>query len=151
MRVVIQRVLSGRVEVAGEAVGSVGRGLVLFVGLEKGDTDRELAWMAKKIAGLRVFEDAQEKMNLALGDIAGAGVLAVPNFTVAGSCAKGRRPSFDGAMPPDAARTAFDRFVELLRGEGPTVETGLFGADMRVHVENDGPITLVVGSPDASA
>ncbi len=143
MRVVVQRVSAGGVVVAGETVGAIGAGLVLFVGIASGDTDEHLSWMAGKVAGLRVFEDADQKMNLDAA-LVSASILAVPNFTVAGDCRKGRRPSFDGAMAPELARPAFDRFVEMLRRTGLPVETGVFGAEMDVTLTSDGPITLVL-------
>lgn len=127
--------------------GSIGRGLVVLLGVEVRDTPAEAAWMAAKIAGLRVFEDAGGKMNLGLDEV--GGVLLVPNFTVAGSAAKGRRPDFMNAMRPPEAAGMFERVRDLLRSAGVTVETGEFGADMRVELVNDGPVTLVVESPGA--
>ena len=143
MRVVVQRVSAGRVVVGGETIGAIDAGLVCFVGIEAADTDDHLAWSAQKIAGLRVFEDDRGKMNLAPRDVH-ASILAVPNFTVAGDCTKGRRPSFDHAMHPDRAREMFSRFIELLCDTGVPVETGAFGAEMDVTLTSDGPITLVI-------
>jgi D-aminoacyl-tRNA deacylase len=143
MRVVVQRVSSASVLVDGETIGAIGAGLALFVGLEKDDDEATLAWMSEKIVGLRVFEDAAGKMNLDLAS-AGASILAVPNFTVAGSCAKGRRPSFDSAMEPRSASGMFDGFVERLRRLGAPVETGRFGAEMGATLTSDGPVTFVI-------
>ena len=145
MRVVLQRVSRGAVRVAGETVGEVGRGFVVLVGFAPGDTDDTLAWMADKILQLRVFSDAEDKMNLALADV-GGGVLVVSQFTLYGDAAKGRRPSFIGAAPPEQARALYERFVALLReraGDVP-VATGLFQAMMDVELVNEGPVTLML-------
>src|SRR5689334_3339968 len=114
MRVVVQRVSAASVVVAGEPIAAIGRGLLLLVGFAPADGDAELAWMARKLAGLRIFADATGQTNAALGDVAGS-VLAVPNFTLLADCRKGRRPSFAGALAPDAGAPLFDRFVEQLR------------------------------------
>ncbi|GJQ31103.1 MAG: D-aminoacyl-tRNA deacylase [Phycisphaerae bacterium] len=145
MRTVVQRVTSASVVVEGRAVAEIGRGLLALVGLEAGDDDATLAWTAEKLAFLRVFEDGAGKMNLAAGEIGGS-ILLVPNFTVAGSAAKGRRPSFDGAMKPDQARPMFERLVEAVRAHGVPVQAGVFGADMAVTLVNDGPVTLILDS-----
>ncbi len=145
MRAVVQRVHEARVEVAGQVVGAVGRGLCAFVGTGEGDDDRDLAYVADKIAHLRVFTDDAGKMNRSVRDIEG-GVLAVSQFTVYGNTRKGRRPSFARAMHPAEARRAYDRFVGLLRDRGLAVQTGEFGADMRVLVDNDGPVTILIDS-----
>ena len=143
MRVVLQRVSSARVRVAGETVGEVGKGFLVLAGFASGDTDEALAWMADKILQLRVFADAEDKMNLALADV-GGGVLVVSQFTLYGDASKGRRPSFIGAAPPDQARALYDRFVALLRERAGAVPvaTGRFGAMMDVELVNDGPVTL---------
>ena len=145
MRVVLQRVSSARVRVAGETVGEVGRGFVALAGFAPGDTDAELGWMADKILQLRVFSDAEDKMNLALADVHG-GLLVVSQFTLYGDAGRGRRPSFIGAAPPDQARALYDRFVTLLRERagGIPVATGRFGAMMDVELVNDGPVTLIL-------
>jgi D-tyrosyl-tRNA(Tyr) deacylase len=143
MRVVVQRVAEAEVAVAGEIVGRIGHGVVALVGLARGDREDDLAWMARKAAGLRIFADPAGAMNLALGDVGGA-VLAVSQFTLLGDCSKGKRPSFAAAMPPADAARAFDRFVELLAAEALAVATGRFGAAMRVRLVNDGPVTLVL-------
>lgn len=142
MKVVLQRVSEARVR-AGDREAAIGRGYLLLVGLEVGDTESACAWMAAKIAGLRVFEDDAGKLNLGLAEVGGE-ALAVSQFTLAGSVARGRRPSFDQAMPPEAARTLFQRFVALLAGEGVTVSTGYFQEHMAVSLVNDGPVTLVI-------
>ncbi len=156
MRCVVQRVKSADVRVtdadgATREVGRIGAGLVVLAGLAKADTQRELAWMSEKIANLRIFEDAQGRMNLSVRDT-GGGVLVVPNFTVVGDAGKGRRPSFDGAMAPEQASGVFDAFVALVRaaaGAGVAVATGEFRAMMAVTLVNDGPVTIVVESPGA--
>ena len=143
MRIVVQRVCSASVVIDDEAIASIGQGLVLFVGIEAGERGEDMAWCAAKVRGLRVFEDDAGKMNLDAAAV-GASILAVPNFTVAGSVERGRRPSFDTAMQPALATEHFDRFVALLREGDVPVETGRFGAEMHVSLTSDGPITLVV-------
>lgn len=143
MRVVLQRVSEARVTVHGDMVGSVGRGLLLLVGIAPGDGPAELAWMAKKVVGLRIFPDAEGRMNRSLLDVDG-GILAISQFTLYGDCRRGRRPSFVGAAPPDLASPLYDRFCELLEAEGVPVGRGIFGADMAVSLVNDGPVTLVL-------
>lgn len=142
MKLVIQRVSSAAVRVEGETVGSIGLGLMVLVGLEKSDGEVEVEKAARRLATLRVFEDDQGKMNRGLDEVSGK-VLAVSQFTLAGSIRKGRRPSFDGAMPGSEAEPFFDRFVEHLRGHGIEVETGVFGAMMDVELVNNGPVTLL--------
>ncbi|MCU0233646.1 MAG: D-aminoacyl-tRNA deacylase [Thermoanaerobaculales bacterium] len=139
---VIQRVSRAEVRVEGAAVGRIARGLLLLVGLERGDGERQIERAAKRVATLRVFTDDEGRMNRGLDEIGGA-VLAVSQFTVAGSIRKGRRPDFDRALPGELAEPMFERFVELLRNEGAAVETGVFGALMEVELVNDGPVTLI--------
>ena len=121
--------------------GSIGRGYLLLVGITHDDTEEKAAWMAEKVAGLRLFADSEDKMNLALADVAGE-VLAVSQFTLYGDAAKGRRPSFIDAARPEVAQPLYERFVRMLREKGLTVETGEFGAMMDVELVNDGPVTL---------
>lgn len=143
MKVVLQRVGAASVTVEGETVGSCGRGLLLLVGIGPEDDVQTLAWMAKKVVGLRIFPDEQGRMNHDVRDV-GGGVLAVSQFTLYGDCRKGRRPSFVGAAPPELASPLYDRFCELLEAEGVPVGRGLFGADMQVDLQNDGPVTLIL-------
>ncbi len=141
MRLILQRVRSAAVSVAGEVVGEIGSGLLVFVGIERGDGLDQVRAAAEKLAGLRVFEDGAGKMNLDLATVGGA-FLVVSQFTLAGSIAKGRRPSFDRAAPPEEARPLVEALVEDLRGRGFQVETGRFRAHMEVSLVNDGPVTL---------
>ena len=143
MKACVQRVLSGKVVVNGETVGEIGKGLVVLIGFEKGDLKSYVEKMAKKIVGLRIFEDSAGKMNLSVKDVGGE-VLAVPNFTLAADCKKGRRPSFQSSEEPIKAEEMFNLFVEKCREEGVPVKTGIFGADMKVHIVNDGPVTFVL-------
>lgn len=145
MRAVVQRVSSARVEVAGKPVGSIGTGLLAFVGVARDDVDDDARITASKIAGLRVFNDDDGAMNRSLLDV-GGGVLAVSQFTLYGDVRKGRRPSFVDAAPGETARPLFDRVVELLRRDGIAVETGVFGASMQIELTNDGPVTILIDS-----
>ena len=143
MRVVLQRVSRAAVRIDGQTVGEIGRGFVVLVGFAPADTEPALAWMADKIVGLRLFADADGKMNLPLGEVGGA-LLVVSQFTLYGDASKGRRPSFVDAAPPAQAEALYDRFVVLLRERQLPVETGRFGAMMDVELVNDGPVTLVL-------
>ena len=144
MRVVLQRVSEASVTIDGEVVGRVGRGHLLLVGFREGDGEDELVWMLEKVLGLRVFPDAEGKMNLGLEEI-GGDLLIVSQFTLYGDTRKGRRPSFVHAAHPDVAIPLYERFVELARERAPgAVETGRFGARMEVALVNDGPVTLVL-------
>jgi D-tyrosyl-tRNA(Tyr) deacylase len=145
MKVVLQRVKEARVDVDGKTVGRIGRGVCLLVGVEKGDGEADAEFLAKKTVELRIFPDADGKMNLSLVE-AGGEVLAVSQFTLAASVRKGRRPSFDGAEEPGRAAELFDYFVGALEALGVTVETGVFQALMDVHILNDGPVTFVLDS-----
>lgn len=146
MRVVVQRVGSARVEVGGEAVGRIGRGLLLLVGVEPADGDTDIAWLCGKIARLRIFPDDSGVMNRSLAEIGGE-ALAVSQFTLFASTRKGNRPSWSRAAPPPVAEPLFERFVASLAAElGRPVPTGRFGADMQVHLVNDGPVTLCLDS-----
>jgi len=145
VRVVVQRVSRAEVRIGGKSVGKIGVGFVILAGFAPADTDATLAWMADKLLGLRVFGDAEGKMNLALSDVGGA-LLVVSQFTLYGDVKKGRRPSFVDAAPPELAIPLYERFVALLRerGAGMRVETGEFGAMMEVELVNDGPVTLML-------
>lgn len=127
--------------VHGRVTGRIARGLLLLVAFTHGDGETQVAWMAEKVLGLRIFSDADEKMNLALADIAGA-LLVVSQFTLYGDAQKGRRPSFVDAARPEQAIPLYQRFIESLRASGAGVETGEFGAAMEVELVNDGPVTL---------
>ena len=143
MKACVQRVLSGKVVVSGETVAEIGKGLVVLIGFEKGDLKSYVEKMAKKVVELRIFEDSSGKMNLSLKDVKGE-LLVVPNFTLAADCRKGRRPSFQSSEEPSKAEEMFNLFVEKCREEGVLVQTGIFGADMKVHVVNDGPVTFIL-------
>jgi D-tyrosyl-tRNA(Tyr) deacylase len=145
LRAVVQRVVSARVEVAGEVTGAIEHGLVAFVGAAEADTPADLDYVVGKVVGLRVFPDAAGKMSRSLADTGGA-LLIVSQFTVFGDVRRGLRPSFDGALEPVAAERLYDEFVRQARSRGIRVETGRFRADMRVFVENDGPVTILVDS-----
>jgi D-tyrosyl-tRNA(Tyr) deacylase len=146
MKMVIQRVSRAQVRVRDRIVGEIGTGLLALVGLERGDGDRQIERAARRLQSLRVFSDPDGRMNLGLDEVGGA-VLAVSQFTLAGSIKKGRRPGFDRALPGDQAEPLFDRFVGLLRRGGVRVETGVFGAMMDVELVNDGPVTLIWDDP----
>ena len=141
----MQRALRARVEVEGQIVGAIERGLVAFVGAGDGDDDADAAYLANKVVGLRVFPDDTGKMTLALGDVGGE-LLAISQFTVYGDVRRGLRPSFDAAMEPVRAEELYERFIADARGRGVRVATGRFRADMKVFVENDGPVTILVDS-----
>lgn len=144
MKTVVQRVSEASVSIEGRAVASIGRGFVVLAGFHRDDTEAELAWMARKVASLRVFEGADGHMTDSLAAVDGD-ILVVSQFTLYGNCRKGARPSFDKSAPPEAAHALYDRFVELLRAEAPgRVETGEFQAMMNVSLVNDGPVTLVI-------
>ena len=141
MRVVLQRVSRAEVRVGERVTGAIGKGFMLLVGFTHTDTESAVAWMADKVSGLRLFTDAEGKMNLGLDDVGGA-VLVVSQFTLYGDAQKGRRPSFIDAARPEVAIPLYERFVAMLRERGLRVETGEFGAMMDVELVNDGPVTL---------
>ena len=144
MRIVLQRVARARVTVEGRVTGEIGRGYLILAGFRADDDDEKLRWMAEKLVGLRLFPDADGKMNLELGEVEG-GLLVVSQFTLYGDARKGRRPSFVEAAPPDRAIPLYERFVEILREVAPgPVETGEFGAMMDVELLNEGPVTLIL-------
>lgn len=145
MRAVIQRVAEAAVTVDGERVGAIGQGLLVFVGVADGDGPTDIEYMASKIAGLRIFRDADGRMNLSVSDVGGA-VLVVSQFTLLGDVRRGRRPAFDGAAPPAAARTIYDALILRMRDDGIAVASGRFQADMDVSLVNDGPVTILLDS-----
>jgi D-tyrosyl-tRNA(Tyr) deacylase len=147
MRIVVQRVASASVTVGGETVGAIGRGLLLLVGVTHDDTEADAKWMADKIAGLRIFEDDAGKMNLSVLDVGGS-VLSVSQFTLYGDCRKGRRPNFMEAARPEQAEPLYETLNRHLREHGLVVETGRFGAMMRVSLVNDGPVTLILDTSE---
>ena len=141
MRACIQRVSHARVAVGSEIVGEIGRGVVVLLGIAGTDTDAELTWLADKIVGLRIFEDAEAKMNYSLSDMEGE-ILVVSQFTLYGDCRKGRRPSFISAAPPEMAEAIYKRFVAQLEEKGIPTATGRFRTHMDVELTNDGPVTI---------
>jgi D-tyrosyl-tRNA(Tyr) deacylase len=145
MRAVVQRVARARVVIEGETVGEVGRGLLVLLGVTHDDTAEAAAWLADKVAGLRVFNDDEGKMNRSVGDV-GGGVLVVSQFTLYGDCRKGRRPSFIDAARPEVAIPLYEAFVNAVKALGLPVATGRFGAMMQVELVNDGPVTLLLDS-----
>ncbi len=145
MRAVLQRVKSAEVLVDGRSTGKIGKGLLVFVGVARGDGEKEISYMASKLPDLRIFEDDAGKFNLSLRDTGGQ-MLVVSQFTLYADCRKGRRPSFVEAEEPHAARTLYERLVVRLREGGVPVETGEFQAKMEVHLVNDGPVTILLDS-----
>jgi D-tyrosyl-tRNA(Tyr) deacylase len=143
VKIVLQRVKKAAVEVKQNVVGEIEQGVCLLVGIEKDDTQQEAQYLANKIVELRIFPDGEEKMNLSLLDIQGE-VLAVSQFTLAGSLKKGRRPSFESAEEPEKAESLFLYFIDMLKQRGVKVETGVFGALMEVCLVNDGPVTFIL-------
>jgi D-aminoacyl-tRNA deacylase len=147
MRILIQRVREARVTVNENTAGSIGRGLLVFVGICRSDTAADADYLIDKVVGLRVFPDDAGKMNRSVVDT-GGGLLIVSQFTLHADCRKGRRPSFDQAAPPDQAETLYNYFVESARARCLPVETGVFQTTMQVHLVNDGPVTLLIDSAD---
>jgi D-tyrosyl-tRNA(Tyr) deacylase len=145
MRAVVQRVTSARVEVDGQTVGEIEHGLLVYAGFGRGDTDEDRAWVLSKIVGLRIFSDEAGKMSRSVSDV-GGGLLLVSQFTLYGDLRRGRRPSFDDAMPPAEAEAAYDALVREARATGLRVATGRFAADMKVSSRNDGPVTIWIDS-----
>ena len=143
MKAVIQRVSRARVVIANREHSSIGRGILVLLGVEKGDKHEDAETLAKKIVELRIFEDEAGKMNRSVVEVQGA-ILAVSQFTLLGDCRKGRRPSFDDAAPPDEARRLYEEFVEKLKTTGLRVETGVFQAMMDVELINEGPVTFML-------
>jgi len=143
MRAVVQRVSQASVAVEGQAVGAIGRGVVVLVGITHGDTPEQAEWLAHKVAGLRIFEDRAGKMNASLVDVGGA-ALVVSQFTLYADARKGRRPDFTAAAPPQLAEPVVAHFAQALRDCGVPVATGVFGATMQVEIHNDGPVTILL-------
>lgn len=150
MIAVIQRVSEASVTVDENIIGQIDKGFLILLGVEKGDDKTEAEVLSRKIAGLRVFTDENDKMNLSLSDISG-GVLVISNFTLCGNCKKGRRPSFDNAARPDEANELYEYFCTCMAVNGiERIERGEFGADMKVKLLNDGPVTLIINSKELS-
>ncbi len=145
MRAVVQRVARASVSVAGETVGAIDHGLMVLLGVARGDTGQDAAYLAEKTAGLRIFEDAAGKMDRSVVDT-GGGLLVVSQFTLLGDCRKGRRPGFSDAAPPELADAMYREYVAALERLGLVVATGVFQADMQVELVNDGPVTLLLDS-----
>jgi len=150
MKAVLQRVTSASVTVSGTVVGKIERGLLVLLGVEKGDDEQDGGYLAEKIRTLRIFSDDQGKMNQSLVDVGGA-VLLVSQFTLLGRTTKGRRPNFEEAAPPDEAKRLYEQIAAELRVQGTSVETGVFAAHMQVALVNDGPVTFVLNSREARA
>lgn len=147
MRGVVQRVAKASVTVDGKIIGKIEKGLLVLLGVTHKDSEKEVKWLSKKIKDLRIFEDEDGKMNLGLEDIKGD-ILVVSQFTLYGDCIKGRRPSFIEAAKPEMANKLYEKFIEELKNYNIKVETGEFGADMKVELLNDGPVTLVIDTPE---
>lgn len=146
MKAVIQRVSEARVVVEGVTAGEIGKGTVVLLAVEQGDGEKDAEWLAKKISLLRMFSDSDDKMNLSLEDVGGS-ILAISQFTLAGDCRKGRRPSFVDAAPPEEGKRLYEYFVAKVEESGIPVATGIFQADMKVALVNDGPVTFILESP----
>ena len=145
MRAVVQRVTSAKVVVGGETVGQINHGLMVLIGVEKGDEQKDVNYIVDKLVGLRIFEDADRKMNLPITD-SGGEILAVSQFTLLGDTRKGRRPSFISAADPETGNRLYEEVVSGLQRKGIVVATGIFQADMQVHLINDGPVTILLDS-----
>jgi len=145
MRAVIQRVLQGQVETEGQTVGKIDKGLLVYLGVGKGDGVKDAEFMAEKLANLRIFADDAGKMNRSVQDVGGS-ILLVSNFTLHGDCRKGRRPGFDAAAEPELAEQLYEKVAEIITEQGVTVEKGVFGGYMHVSSVNDGPVTFLLDS-----
>jgi len=145
MRAVVQRVSRARVKVDGEVTGKIENGLLVFVGVAPDDTEKDMEYIADKIMNLRIFEDENEKMNLSVTDVNGS-LLVISQFTLYGDCRKGRRPNFTGSCEPVKAEKMYLEMLEYLKSKGIKTESGIFGADMKVDLLNDGPVTLLLDS-----
>jgi D-tyrosyl-tRNA(Tyr) deacylase len=147
MRVVLQRVKEARVDVAGETVGSISTGFLILIGVTATDTQQDADYLADKVINLRIFPDEEHRMNRSILEVGGS-LLVVSQFTLYGDCRKGRRPSFDRAAPPEQARRLYEYFIERLTSRNIIVQTGVFQAEMQIHLVNDGPVTFILDSPD---
>jgi D-tyrosyl-tRNA(Tyr) deacylase len=145
MRAVVQRVSHARVLIDSAVVGEIGQGLLILLGVTQSDTPEQARWLAEKVVGLRIFNDAEGKMNLSIGEIGGS-ALIVSQFTLYGDCRKGRRPSFVDAAAPEIAIPVYEEFINAVKAQGVPAATGRFGAMMQVELVNDGPVTLIVDS-----
>ncbi|MDP2755669.1 MAG: D-aminoacyl-tRNA deacylase [Nitrospirota bacterium] len=145
MKALIQRVSEARVDIEGNTVAKIGNGMLVFLGIEKSDTENDIKYIVKKVSTLRIFEDAQEKMNFSVQDIKGE-LLVVSQFTLSADCKKGNRPSFDSAEEPVRAKDMYMKFIDRLIENSLKVATGDFGANMQVHLINDGPVTIMLDS-----
>ncbi len=141
----IQRVSNASVEVSSKTVSSIGKGLLVFIGIEKGDTDEDIEYLIRKVSQLRVFEDGSGKLNYSVKDINGE-ILVVSQFTLLADCTKGNRPSFEKAEAPQRARELYEKFIKKLKLTGVSVASGIFGASMKVNLTNDGPVTIIIDS-----
>ncbi|MGL5050276.1 MAG: D-aminoacyl-tRNA deacylase [Fusobacteriaceae bacterium] len=149
MRAVVQRVKTASVKVDGEIKGQISEGFLILLGVKDTDTEKEVVWLANKIVSLRVFEDSDGKMNKELKDINGE-ILVVSQFTLYGDCIKGKRPSFIKAARPETAIPLYEKFKEIIAMKGITIESGVFGADMKVELLNDGPVTLILDTAEVN-
>jgi D-aminoacyl-tRNA deacylase len=149
MRAVVQRVKWAEVEVDGRIVGRIEQGALVLLGVHQSDTEAQARWLAQKLAHLRFFEDEQGKLNRSVLEIGGT-MLVVSNFTLYGDCRKGRRPNFAESAPYEQGETLYHQFCEYLRAEGVPVQTGVYGAQMQVRLQNDGPVTLIVETPSTN-
>ncbi len=143
MRIVIQRVKQAKVDIGGKTHAEIGKGILVLLGVEKGDIEDKADWLARKICNFRIFSDENEKMNLSVKDVKGE-ILVVSQFTLASHIKKGNRPSFSNAAPESEAVPIYERFIQIVKSEGVPVKTGVFGADMEVFLINDGPVTFIL-------
>jgi len=145
MRLVIQRVGEAKVEVDGKIVGKIDAGMLVYLSVGKGDEEKDAQFIADKLVNLRIFADQQDKMNLSIKDASGS-ILLVSNFTLHGNCQKGRRPGFDDAAEPQIAQRLYEKVADIIRSQGINLQTGIFGANMKVSSTNDGPVTFILNS-----